>query len=119
MMADAPEPGIGSRIADAQAAETIITLTIRDRSYRFAPNNVPIGEQEACLRQTGLPYETFLTEPFGVVKLCALWWLARRASGERNLSWNQAKAQWPADLTEDEVSLTVDEPDEAAADPEA
>ncbi len=115
-MAKAPTPG--ARRAD-EVAQTMIVLTIRGDEFRFAPNNVPIGEQELCLKQSGFPYETFITEPFGTIKLMGLWWLARRAGGERSLAWGTAKNEWPDDLTEADIDLVVDEPDDEATDPEA
>ena len=116
-MALAPAPGVGRREEEAASVETIIVLKVRGEVFRFAPNNVPLGEQELCLKQSGFPYETFLTEPFGTIKLIGLWWLARRAAGEKTLAWVTAKNEWPPDITEDDIDLEIEEP--GANDPEA
>jgi hypothetical protein len=110
-VATAPRPGVGRRQEDAKAAETVLVLTVRGESYRIAPGNIPIGEQEACLKQSGFPFEMFMQEPLGLIKLVGIWWMARRASGERTLAWSTAKDQWPTDLTEGDVSVEIEEPE--------
>jgi hypothetical protein len=118
-MATAPRPGVSRRAAADAATQSVLVLSVQGKEHRFALNNVPIGEQELCVKQSGFTYETFITEPFGTIKLIGLWWLARRAGGETRLTWQQVKDEWPSDLTEDDIDLRIEEPDETANDPEA
>lgn len=119
-MATAPTPGVGRRAEEAQDATEILTITIRGDSKRLAINNVPIGEQEVCLQETGRPYEDNLAEPFGTIKIARLWWLARRASGEKRLTWRLAQREWPEDLDfEQDVEVDFTAPEDEATDPEA
>ena len=119
MAAKAPTPGVGKRKAAADVAAQIMTITVRGESVTIAPWNVPIAEQLIAKKATGLPVEEYRKEPLGMVDVVFWWWLARRASGEWQLTWARASEEWPADLNPDEFELTIDGPDEDATDPEA
>jgi hypothetical protein len=110
-VATAPRPGVSTRKAASDAAQTILVLTVKGQEYRIAPANLPLGEQEACLKQSGFPFEMFMQEPLGLIKLVGIWWMARRQSGEPNLAWVTAKEEWPADIVEGDVSVELDEPE--------
>ena len=69
-------------------------------------------------RALKVPLEQFLDgESFGLDSLFVIWWLARRHSGEFNLSYAEAKAQFPEGLTAADVGLDLIDPDDD--DPEA
>ena len=126
----APEPGAvrqkQARAARNEAAQSIITITYGDDKFALAWLNVPITEQLAVRKATGLPLTAFTlplsdadTGPgvIGEDSLLVLWWLARRAKGETQLNFETAINQWDAALL-GEVSITTpdDNPDD---DPES
>lgn len=119
-MAQAPRPGVGARNAAADAAQKVMTITLRGESKRLAIGNVPISERLVVRKATGLPFEAFLgDDKIGLDSIMVLWWLARRGEGETFLTLEQASADFPADLESDDLNVEIDEPDPKADDPEA
>lgn len=124
-MATAPEPGVGRKKAERKqrvdSAQSIVTIRYADETFSLAWLNVPIGEQIAVRKATGLPLAAFTTPLSdaetgpGVVgedSLLILWWLARRASGQTQLNFETACNQWDrAELGAVEIS-TPDEGDD-------
>lgn len=99
------------------------TMTIRVGDFSavtLAPGNVSLAEKMVVRKATGLPFEAFLgdEDKIGADSVAVLWWLARRAGGEPMLTWKQVESEWPANLTEDQIDVEVDDP-EGADDPEA
>lgn len=116
-MASAPTPGIGTRSAAAEAAQKIMTLTIRGETRRLAIGNIPMSERLIVRKATGLPFEAFVgDDKFGLDTLIVLWWLAGRATNPM-LTLTQVEQEFPADLEADDIDVTLDEPD--GDDPEA
>lgn len=117
-MAQAPTPGVGQRAEAADAARQVMTITVRGRSLSFAFNNIPILELARVRKETGLSFEAYWAgeTSIGMDSLQVLWWLARRASGELQLTLQQTVDEWPADLDEDDISVAVD--DETGDSPE-
>lgn len=118
-MAEAPRPGIGTRTREAQAAQAILTITLRGEVHRLAIGSIPIREKLQVRAQTGLPVEAFVgsTDKLGEDSVMVLWWLARRASGEPALTFLRAADDWPDDLQDGDLLFSVDAP--AGDDPEA
>jgi len=111
-MATAPTPGVGQRAENATAARTSMTLTIRDESHSFAPNNLSLEERMWLRKQTGgLPLEAFWAGELaiGLDSIQVLWCLARRADGEKGLTLAQVAADWPVDLIGDEIDVKIDD----------
>jgi hypothetical protein len=82
---------------------------------------VSLKEKFAVQVATGRPIEFFWSEEdrVGETSFSLLWWLARRANGEPGLSFEQHLAEWPTDLTADEVSVEIVADDgEPTSDPE-
>lgn len=117
-----------------EASEKIITITIRreiqvgkgDRaralpeSHTLAVNLLTMLDKLAVRKATGLPWEAFWgNETIGEDSLLVLWWLARRKNGEAVLSFQEASAQWPADLSADDFDLHIGPVEDDATDPEA
>ncbi len=121
-MVVAPIPGAGKRAEASDAAKLILTITLRGENYKIAPNNMPLSESFALRKATGgLSLESFWSgeTSIGVDSVKVLWWLARRANGERDLSLVQAEAEWPNDLTLADIDVSIDEPDPEDNHPEA
>jgi len=118
-MAQAPTPGAGRHSAAADAAQKVMTITIRGESKRLAIGNVAIQEKLIVRKATGLPFEAFLSEDrIGSDSLMVMWWLARRGEGETQLTFDAACADWPADIETDDIEVTVDDPNGDDVDPE-
>ena len=123
----APTPGVGRRAEESTAAQQILRITLRGESHTLALNNIPLKERLIVRKATGLPLEAFVGEvedeganKLGLDTLIVLWWLARRANGEWQLTFTRAGEEWPADLdVEGDLDVTLVEPDDEASDPEA
>lgn len=116
--AKAPRPGVGRRIDEANAASKVLELTIKGETYRLGVGTVSMDDRALVRRALKVPLEQFLDgESFGLDSLFVIWWLARRHSGEFNLSYAEAKAQFPEGLTAADVGLDLIDPDDD--DPEA
>lgn len=113
--AKAPRPG---SVAEAEAARQFYRLRIKDREMDLLPG-LTMDERFVLRQATGLPLEAFMPKEsareFGEDSLFILWWLARRQNGEPSLAFKQASKEWPTDLAEGDVDLTVvdlsDEPE--------
>lgn len=117
-MAKAPRPGVGTRAAASKAAQQVMTITIDGEARNLAIGLVPMGERLAVRAATKMPFEAFLAgeDNIGSDSVLVLWWLARRANGEPNLSWAEVVAQTPVDALA-AAGVDVHEPD--GDDPEA
>jgi hypothetical protein len=116
--AKAPRPGIGARNEEANAASKILELTLNGDTYQLGLGTISMDDRALVRRTMKAPIESFLdAEAFGVDSLFVIWWLARRHSGEFNLSYAEAAAQFPTSLEPGDVSLDVVDPD--GDDPEA
>lgn len=116
-MVSAPTPGVGRRAEQAEAAKAVAIITVRGETKRLAIGNVPLKEKLLVRQATGLPFDAFVTEnQIGEDSLIVLWWLARRAEGELQLTFDRAASEWPEDLGVDDVSMDIETPD--ADDPE-
>ncbi len=111
----APVPGIGAREDRADAAATVLTITIRGESHHLAPNNLTFDEKQVVRKATGgVAFESYWAgaASIGIDSVQVLWWLARRAGGERTLTLTQVLDQWPENLnieTELDVSLETED----------
>lgn len=123
-MANGPVParvGHSKREEAKKAAQAVATITLRGDSWKLNIGSIPIGEKRAVRVQAGAPFEQFFAgeQQIGEDSVCVLWWLARRADGEPFLTLTEAEAEWPTDLQEDEISMTVDLPEDGDDHPEA
>ena len=123
-MAKAPRPGVGKRAEEAAGAEQLLVLRIGDDKWTLAWQNIPLGERMLVRKWTGIPYSAFYqgTETIDADSLALLWCLARRASGESGLTFDDALvAAWNARLDEaaGDFDVSVESPDDEADDPEA
>lgn len=122
-MAEAPIPGVGARMDAASAARTVFRITVRGETRTIAPMNLPLKEDLILAKATGgMSVESLIGDEthVGLRSIKILWWLARRAAGEWQLTLERAWDEWPDDLDlESELDVTVDEPDVEARDPEA
>jgi hypothetical protein len=114
-----------ARAVDGDPSRTVLTITVRGEAHALAVGRIPFSERLVVRKATGLPFEAFLGEiedgganKIGLDTLIVLWWLARRAGGEWQLTLTRAEEEWPTDLDYDtELAVAVDEPD-GATDPE-
>lgn len=109
-MAKAPRPGVSRRADAVNAAQTVLRITIRGKSWDFCPNNLTITERGQVRKQTGgMAFETYWDgqTAIGLDSVIILWWLARRASGEPDLALTVAEADFLAfdNLTADDLSV--------------
>lgn len=125
-MATAPTPGVGKRTETANAAQQILTITVRGETHKIAPFNLPLKEDLILAKATqGMTVEGLLSamdDPtkIGLRPLKILWWLARRAGGEWQLTLERAWDEWPDDLdAETELEVEIGSPGDEANDPEA
>lgn len=125
-MATAPKPGTKRLAAEAaastEAAKSVLYFTYENEPLSLAWQVVPILERVEVRKATGLPWEAFCpvlgtgAPTIGEDSLCVLWWLARRAHGERGLTWDQAMSEWDVDQFGD-LRLALADP--RGDDPEA
>lgn len=124
-MARAPKPGGPGTSAHndkVEAATREMRMTVRGETRTIRPGNIPIGEKLIVRKATGLPFEAFMgnDDKIGEDSVLVMWWLAGRATNPF-LTWKQACADWPTDLTEDDIEVELSGPDvePAGDDPEA
>lgn len=123
-MAKAPKPGVGRQLGEQREAQKVLTITIRrevvtakgrvvPETHTLAPALLPSRERMICRKATGLPWSAFWEEnAIDEDSLRVLWWLARRMNGEVTLTWERADAEFPRDLTADEVDVDLDDGDD-------
>ena len=115
-MADAPRPGAGKRKKAAEEASKVLELTLRGETYLLGLGTITIDDRTAVRKGLGLPVEAYLNQDaFGLDSLFVVWWLSGRQQ-RPSFSFDEAKAQFPWDMTEDEVSFKLVD---AADSPEA
>ncbi len=123
-MANAPAPGAGKRAEAIESARRLMTITVRGHDpVTLAPGNVPFKERLLVRRATGLPFEAFFTggeeaSSIGLDSVQVLWWLGRRAAGEVLLTLDHAIADFPDDLDEGAIDVSVDDGVGEGSDPE-
>ena len=119
----APEPGVGQRAANGVAAQIVVTICVRGVVYKIAPFNLPLKEDLILAKATGgMSVEGLIGDEsrVGLRSLKILWWLARRAAGEWQLTLERAWDEWPTDLDlESELEVTIDDASDEVLDPEA
>lgn len=87
----------------------ILRITVEGKTLDM-PATFTLKEKMAVRLATGLPFEAFVgtnSKQVGEDSLAVLWWLARRRNGEPALAWEQAEAQWPANVNVDQLALEV------------
>lgn len=107
-MASAPIPGRNG------STPARFRITVKGETLEV-PAQLPIGEKFAVRTATGIPYGQYFVS-FDEDSLCVLWWLARRHNGESRLAWPQHLAEWPEDLTAEDLELEEVTDDDAATD---
>ncbi len=129
--AKAPRPGVSRRNEEAAENQKILTITTRRElttakgraiaaENTLAINNLPMRERLICRKATGLPFASFWSEDrIDIDSVVVLWWLARRAQGEVNLTFDGAVKEWPDDMVpvneetgEGDFDLEFDDNDE-------
>lgn len=105
-MATAPVPGQARRDA---LANQVMRLTLQGKTLELG--EVPLSEKMALRSATGMPLEQFMpnenARTFGEDSFAVLWWLARRANGERGLSFTEFVNSWPTGLTADDIEMEL------------
>ncbi len=131
-MAKAPTPGVSKRADELEAAQQVITITIKrpihtadgrlvDPTHTLGINNIPIRERVICRKATGLPMAAYWSgeDRIDLDSVVVLWWMARRLNGEFTLTWEQACDQFPLDLGVDEIEMEMEGAGTEDDDPEA
>lgn len=124
MAAKAPTPGVGKRKEASAASKTILRITIRDETHAF-PTELDFDMRAKVRKQTGgIPFESYWDGEvsFGLDSLQVMWWIARMIDGDakdRNLLLRTVLETWPADLTEDDISVEEITPDQESDHPES
>lgn len=120
MSTAAPEPGVGRRQDDLDAAQVVLTIKVRGEEYLVAAGNVPMRVRDYFELQTGRSVEyIFSTDrTIGVLQVALACYLAVILRDEKlTLRWAKFRDDWPTDLTEDDFDVTVSDPE--SPDPEA
>lgn len=115
-MAQAPTPGVGRRLEQAETAKTMLRLTLKGQTWTLTPGTLSFAERSTIRRATGgIPFETYWDgqAAIGIDSFVVLWWVMRRAGGEPKLTLDKVEAEFSElDLGEDDLKLeqvTVDE----------
>lgn len=116
--ATAPRPLPGGAEEQAKAVDRskeILEITFRGEVYRLAWRSVPLAEKAQVRTQARMAWHD-VTGESGVEPdiTCAaiLMWLAKRASGKKNLLWVVHQATFPDDATMAEVSSRIVPPED-------
>jgi hypothetical protein len=120
-MANAPRPGTGRRKQATEQAQRVLRITVAGETYTFCPDNIPFNEQIAVRKACGgLPFSAFWggENTVGVDSLQIMFWLARRASGEPNLSLGAVLDEWPDVLNPADFEVAIEDPNETDETPE-
>lgn len=108
-MAQAPTPGVSRRQEAAEEAKRFVKITLQGDTKILALGLLPLSEKAAVLRETHMSFDSLVGDDnkVGEVSVAVMWWLARRAAGERSLSWAQVMETWPAGLTQGEIDVNM------------
>lgn len=108
-MAQAPRPGVGARDEAVAAAQVVLTVRLRDETFRIAAGNVSLRVKDRFMRDTGRSVEWyFQPERLSDVTLCGLWYLARLIDGQ-DITWDQILGEWDdAGYTADDIEVIED-----------
>lgn len=79
---------------DEEIKNPVVVLTVAGVKYQILPNTISLNEKERVIHETKLSIEQWAATQ-SELSMVVMWWLARRAEGERQLTWKQAKQQWP------------------------
>jgi len=112
-MAKAPVPGRAR--ADA-AAQTVIRMTVAGKTLEVQPAALTLDERFVIRASTnGLPFEAFFAggeQSVGEDSVAVLWWCARRANGEPNLSFRQFVSEWVFDPENFDIEVVEADPED-------
>lgn len=96
-LAPTPVP-IAGGYAETSGARQFMRIRVKERTLELVPD-LTMSERFVVRAATGLPFEAFFPEEqqreFGQDSFFVCWWVARRQSGEPNLPFRQAQAEWP------------------------
>lgn len=122
--ASAPRPkaqDVEEEQAGIDMARQVHEFSVRGEVVgRLAMGNVPLREKEQVRRQVRASWFDVLGQTgvaMDVWNLSVMVWLARRASGEPGLSWDQFLDEWDDTIRADEIDYPV-APDDGDADPQ-
>jgi len=113
MTAKAPKPGAGKRIAAHAEAQTEMVIRLKDDTYRFTPSNIPFAIRAKVRKSTGgLPFAAYWNgeQAIDVDSLMVCVWVARMMGGEDTLTMDEVEADWPADISGDDLDVEIIEP---------
>lgn len=121
-MAKAPKPasaGTTKHNEAVSAAKQVMVMTLRGETRRLAIGSIPLKEKLLVQQATGEPLESWMNKP-SEITMAILWWLSGRAAGNAFLTFDKVCAEWPTDLSEDDLSIDVVDADELTeSDPES
>lgn len=108
-MAQAPTPGVGRREDSASSNRRFVKITLQGETKVLAMHLVPLSEKMAVLRETHMSFDKLVGDDnkTGEISVAVMWWLARRAEGDRSLSWSQVMESWPVGLTNDDIAVDM------------
>jgi len=105
-------------LTELEQQQQVLTVKVRDKTYRVAGGNVPMIVKDYFERETGRSVEYALSteSTVGEVQVALVCYLARLLRGETTLRWRAHLEQWPEGLTADDITVEAAEPE--GADPE-
>lgn len=127
--ASAPKPGVTRRAeekqARAEADKLLFQITYEGRTVSLSPALIGPADDRECLAATGRRLSDLITSVSGGVStlgldgVCALWWAARRASGDV-ITYAECEAEFPSMLVIAQGGMTfgwTTEDESESADP--
>jgi hypothetical protein len=115
MGAKAPRPGVGRRLEETSKAQDISRISFKgSEPLSLAVRNLPLREKMQVQFQTEKPIEYWWGGGFdrvSSISFAVLWWLARRANGESQLTFDEVCADMDGAAISD-FTLVIDDEDD-------
>lgn len=117
-MANAPKPGVGRRIAlSEEMAGTedgwIRIVCERDgKDITLRASSIGPSDEQVCQAQAGVDVWQAMTRPDNLTNIAAVYWMARRKNGERDLQFKKVVKTFPNVQAVIDAGIDVWVPDE-------
>lgn len=127
MPARAPKPGVGRRIAISEemaSAEDDWLRVVCERDGRdvtLLASSIGPSDETACLHQAGVDLWSAMSNPTSITNIAAVYWMARRKNGERELTFKKVAKTLPniAALVDAGIEMYLPDPEGDDGDEEA
>ena len=79
---------------EAESQDQVVTIKDGDKTYRLSTDDLGPADDLVARQQTGFPVSHFM-DTFGADAFVVFIWMARRKSGEPNLTFNEVIKKYP------------------------